>query len=186
MSRCREMMIIFVYDTLASENSHDPASAVLYFHPSWVSDQQKTSLCGQIIGTAHCLKSVFGRPKILALQSGKFCISDYGQHVLVRLRSRRFPHDGNRFCVEGGRHRSQHRRLGFGVPGEHPVFLHQVFPQELGVHVEVVRQRGQLSYQVVLHVRNVLEGVDVRGEYVLQHSVDTVTEGKITFCCSCS
>lgn len=61
----------------------DPASAILYFHPSWVSDQQRTSLCGQIMGTTHFLKSVFGCPKILALQSGKFCIKEFGRYILV-------------------------------------------------------------------------------------------------------
>lgn len=83
-SSSREMMIIFVYDTqLLRREEDDPASAILYFHPGWVSDQQRTSLCGQIIGTTNFLQSVFGAPRIFALQSGKFSIRTYGRYILV-------------------------------------------------------------------------------------------------------
>lgn len=80
-------MIIFVYDTqLLKHEGDDPASAILYFHPGWVSDQQKTALCGQIMGTAHFLKSVFACPRIISLQSGKFSVQEYGRYILVSFR----------------------------------------------------------------------------------------------------
>lgn len=80
----REMVIIFVYDTqLLKKEEDDPCSAILYFHPHWVSDQQRTALCGQIMGTVHCLKSVFNCPRIVSLQSGKFSVIEYGRYVLV-------------------------------------------------------------------------------------------------------
>lgn len=79
------MVIIFVYDTeLLKKEEDDPSSAILYFHPHWVSDQQRTALCGQIMGTVHCLKSVFNCPKTLSLQSGKFSVIEYGRYVMVR------------------------------------------------------------------------------------------------------
>lgn len=78
------MMIIFVYDTeLLKNEEDDPSTAILYFHPGWVSDQQKTSLCGQIIGTARFLTETFTSPRIFALQSGKFAIRTYGRYILV-------------------------------------------------------------------------------------------------------
>ncbi|CAG9103190.1 unnamed protein product [Plutella xylostella] len=44
-----EMMIVFVYDTLAcTAEEDDPADAVLYFHPGWVSDTQRHALAGQV------------------------------------------------------------------------------------------------------------------------------------------
>lgn len=78
------MVIIFVYDTqLLKKEEDDPSSAILYFHPGWVSDQQRTALCGQIMGTVHCLKSVFNCPNIICLQSGKFSVMEYGRYVMV-------------------------------------------------------------------------------------------------------
>ncbi|KAF5286693.1 hypothetical protein FQA39_LY16176 [Lamprigera yunnana] len=80
----KEMMIIFVYDTeLLQKEDDDPASAILYFHPGWVSDQQRTALCGQIIGTCHFLNTAFNAPRILALQSGKFSIRLYGRYIMA-------------------------------------------------------------------------------------------------------
>lgn len=80
----KEMMITFVYDTqLVKSEEDDPASAILYFHPGWVSDQQRTALCGQIMGVSHFLKSVFTCPKIISLQSGKFAIREYGKYILA-------------------------------------------------------------------------------------------------------
>lgn len=77
-------MIIFVYDTeLLQKEDDDPASAILYFHPGWVSDQQRTALCGQIIGTCHFLSTVFNAPRIFALQSGKFSIRCYGRYIMA-------------------------------------------------------------------------------------------------------
>lgn len=77
-------MIVFVYDTeCCQEEADDPVDAVLYFHPSWVSDTQKLSLCGQIMGTAHFLRETFGKPKVIALQNGKFVLKEFGRFVLV-------------------------------------------------------------------------------------------------------
>lgn len=42
-------MIVFVYDTqCCTEEEDDPANAVLYFHPGWVSDTQRHALAGQV------------------------------------------------------------------------------------------------------------------------------------------
>ncbi|XP_068633282.1 uncharacterized protein HPS4 isoform X2 [Battus philenor] len=48
----KEMMIVFVYDTQCCVSEEDdPAEAVLYFHPGWVSDTQRHALAGQAIGS---------------------------------------------------------------------------------------------------------------------------------------
>lgn len=79
-------MIIFVYDNeLVQSEEDDPSKALLYFHPGWVSDQQRISLSGQIIGTSNFLQSVFKSPRIIALHSGKFSIRTYGRYILVHL-----------------------------------------------------------------------------------------------------
>lgn len=45
----REMMIVFVYDTMCcTSEEDDPIDAVLYFHPGWVSDTQRHALAGQV------------------------------------------------------------------------------------------------------------------------------------------
>lgn len=81
-------MIVFVYDTeCCQDEADDPVKAVLYFHPSWVSDVQKVSLCGQLMGTTHFLLDTFARPKIIALQSGKFILKDFGRFILVSVGS---------------------------------------------------------------------------------------------------
>ncbi|RZC43137.1 uncharacterized protein BDFB_002659 [Asbolus verrucosus] len=80
----REMMIIFVYDSqMLQKEEDDPSTAILYFHPTWVSDQQKTALCGQLMGTVHCVKSIFSVPKIVSLQSGKFFVKEYGRYLMA-------------------------------------------------------------------------------------------------------
>lgn len=77
-------MIIFVYDTeCCKDEVDDPVNAVLYFHPSWVSNVQKVSLCGQLMGTTHFLRGSFGKPKIISLQTGKFSVKDFGRFILV-------------------------------------------------------------------------------------------------------
>lgn len=82
----RETSIIFLYDTkYVQKEEDDPANAILYFHPTWVSDQQKAALCGQIIGTFTCVKNVLAKPKIISLQTGKFYIIENGRFVLVRI-----------------------------------------------------------------------------------------------------
>lgn len=82
-------MIVFVYDTecLDAESDDDPVSAVLYFHPSWVSDTQKLALCGQLMGTSYFLKDSLFRPRIISLQNGKFILKEYGRFVLVKTLS---------------------------------------------------------------------------------------------------
>lgn len=73
-----------MYDTkYVQREEDDPAKAILYFHPTWVSDQQKTALCGQIIGTYTCIKGIFVKPKIISLQTGKFYLLENGRYVLV-------------------------------------------------------------------------------------------------------
>ncbi|KAH8277692.1 hypothetical protein KR018_003706, partial [Drosophila ironensis] len=81
---CRETMIVFVYDTeCLQDEADDPIAAVLYFHPSWVSDTQKVALCGQLMGTSFFLKDCFFKPRILALQNGKFVLKEFGRFTLV-------------------------------------------------------------------------------------------------------
>lgn len=80
-------MIVFVYDTeCLKDEADDPIAAVLYFHPSWVSDTQKVALCGQLMGTSYFLKDCFFKPRILSLQNGKFVLKEFGRFTLVRLR----------------------------------------------------------------------------------------------------
>ncbi|KAJ6649366.1 Hermansky-Pudlak syndrome 4 protein [Pseudolycoriella hygida] len=80
----KEMMIVFVYDTeICQHEADDPVKAVLYFHPSWVSDIQKLSLCGQLMGTVQFLRQSFSNPKIISLQNGKFMLKEFGRFVLV-------------------------------------------------------------------------------------------------------
>ncbi|KAH8401247.1 hypothetical protein KR009_004023, partial [Drosophila setifemur] len=82
----RETMIVFVYDTeCLQDEADDPIAAVLYFHPSWVSDSQKVALCGQLMGTSFFLKDCFYKPRIMALQNGKFVLKEFGRFILVRI-----------------------------------------------------------------------------------------------------
>ncbi|XP_063383695.1 uncharacterized protein LOC134669983 [Cydia fagiglandana] len=88
----KEMMIVFVYDTqccVAEED--DPINAVLYFHPGWVSDTQRHALAGQVVGAAHCVKSLFSQPTAITLQSGKFIIREYGRYILAIGSDRNIP-----------------------------------------------------------------------------------------------
>ncbi|XP_032307153.1 uncharacterized protein LOC6494527 isoform X2 [Drosophila ananassae] len=79
-----ETMIVFVYDTeCLQDEADDPIAAVLYFHPSWVSDTQKVALCGQLMGTSFFLKDCFFKPRILALQNGKFVLKEFGRFILA-------------------------------------------------------------------------------------------------------
>uniref|UniRef100_A0A0A1WJ60 Hermansky-Pudlak syndrome 4 protein n=1 Tax=Zeugodacus cucurbitae TaxID=28588 RepID=A0A0A1WJ60_ZEUCU len=80
----KETMIVFVYDTeCLKDEADDPVKAVLYFHPSWVSDTQKVALCGQLMGTSYFLKDCFFKPKIMALQNGKFVLKEFGRFTLA-------------------------------------------------------------------------------------------------------
>lgn len=78
------MMIVFVYDTeCCQKEEDDPADAVLYFHPTWVSDTQKFSLCGQLMGTVQFLRETFGTASVISLQNGKFVLKEFGRFILV-------------------------------------------------------------------------------------------------------
>ncbi|EAT36853.1 AAEL011097-PA [Aedes aegypti] len=79
----KEMMIVFIYDTIKNDEFHDPMKSVVYFHPSWVSETQKLLLCGQLMGTAHFLSETLFKPKIISLQSGKFAIKSFGRFLLA-------------------------------------------------------------------------------------------------------
>ncbi|XP_060803263.1 uncharacterized protein LOC106140898 [Amyelois transitella] len=88
----KEMMIVFVYDTqCCTSEEDDPIDAVLYFHPGWVSDAQRHALAGQVVGTAHCVKSLFSQPVAITLQSGKFIIREYGRYILAIGSDRNIP-----------------------------------------------------------------------------------------------
>ncbi|XP_049873652.1 uncharacterized protein LOC126372113 [Pectinophora gossypiella] len=88
----KEMMIVFVYDTqCCTAEEDDPIDAVLYFHPGWVSDTQRHALAGQVVGTAHCVKSLFSQPVAITLQSGKFIIREYGRYILAIGSDRNIP-----------------------------------------------------------------------------------------------
>lgn len=82
-SFCREMMIIFVYDTENTCTNDDISESLLYFHPQWVPGPQKFALCGQLVGTVQCLKTLFKCPKIISLQSGKFSVHEFGRFLLA-------------------------------------------------------------------------------------------------------
>ncbi|XP_047029933.1 uncharacterized protein LOC124637470 [Helicoverpa zea] len=88
----KEMMIVFVYDTLCcTSEEDDPIIAVLYFHPGWVSDTQRHALAGQVVGAAHCIKTLFSQPVAITLQSGKFIIREYGRYILAIGSDRNIP-----------------------------------------------------------------------------------------------
>lgn len=85
-------MIVFVYDTqCCTAEEDDPINAVLYFHPGWVSDTQRHALAGQVVGAAHCVKTLLSPPVSITLQSGKFIIREYGRYVLAIGSDRNIP-----------------------------------------------------------------------------------------------
>jgi len=87
------MMIVFIYDTArCCKEEDDPAEAVLYFHPAWVSLTQRLALAGQLMGVHHFLATSFSAPSSITLQGGKFVLKRFGQYVLV---SARFPFQDN-------------------------------------------------------------------------------------------
>jgi hypothetical protein len=76
---------MFVYDTQRCQREEDdPQEAVLYFHPGWVNDQQRLALCGQLMGATQFFLTSFSCPRIIALNSGKFVIRQFGRYILVR------------------------------------------------------------------------------------------------------
>jgi len=77
-------MIVFIYDTArCCKEEDDPAEAVLYFHPAWVSLTQRLALAGQLMGVHHFLATSFSAPSSITLQGGKFVLKRFGQYVLV-------------------------------------------------------------------------------------------------------
>ncbi|KAG5677915.1 hypothetical protein PVAND_007631 [Polypedilum vanderplanki] len=79
----KEMLIVFVYDLEFCKNEHDdPLKAIKYFHPSWVSDQQKLALCGQLMGLMNFC-SDFELVDCISLQNGKFKIERFGRFILA-------------------------------------------------------------------------------------------------------
>ncbi|KAL1374416.1 hypothetical protein pipiens_018098, partial [Culex pipiens pipiens] len=79
----KELMIVFVYDTIKNDECADPVKSVVYFHPSWVSETQKLLLCGQLMGTTHFLGETLFKPRMITLQSGKFAIKSFGRFVMA-------------------------------------------------------------------------------------------------------
>ncbi|KYM95642.1 Hermansky-Pudlak syndrome 4 protein [Cyphomyrmex costatus] len=78
------MMIVFVYDTAkCCKEEDDPAEAVMYFHPAWVSLTQRLALAGQLMGVHHFLTTSFSAPRSITLQDGKFVLKKFGQYVLA-------------------------------------------------------------------------------------------------------
>ncbi|XP_067213318.1 uncharacterized protein HPS4 isoform X2 [Linepithema humile] len=78
------MMIVFVYDTAkCCKEEDDPAEAVMYFHPAWVSLTQRLALAGQLMGVYHFLTTSFSAPRSITLQGGKFMLKKFGQYVLA-------------------------------------------------------------------------------------------------------
>ncbi|KAL0125675.1 hypothetical protein PUN28_004625 [Cardiocondyla obscurior] len=80
----KEMMIVFVYDTAkCCKEEDDPAEAVMYFHPAWVSLTQRLALAGQLMGVHHFLTTSFSAPHSITLQGGKFVLKKFGQYILA-------------------------------------------------------------------------------------------------------
>ncbi|XP_046621533.1 uncharacterized protein LOC124305782 isoform X2 [Neodiprion virginianus] len=80
----REMMIVFVYDTARCRREEDdPAEAVIYFHPAWVSLTQRLALAGQLMGVTQFLTTSFSPPRVISLQGGKFVLKKLGQYILA-------------------------------------------------------------------------------------------------------
>ncbi|XP_014213898.1 uncharacterized protein LOC106643323 [Copidosoma floridanum] len=84
----KEMMIVFVYDTTMCCKDEDdpvldPADAVIYFHPAWVSPTQRLALAGQLMGVNQFLSTSFSSPSIISLQGGKFVLKKFGSYILA-------------------------------------------------------------------------------------------------------
>ncbi|XP_071453449.1 uncharacterized protein HPS4 [Hetaerina americana] len=80
----KDFNIVFVYDTQrCQKEDDDPQDALLYFHPGWVSDQQRMALAGQLMGAAHFFLATFSCPKVLTLQRGKFVVRQFGRYILA-------------------------------------------------------------------------------------------------------
>ncbi|XP_046680237.1 uncharacterized protein LOC124367457 isoform X2 [Homalodisca vitripennis] len=88
----KELLIVFVYDCeRCQKEEDDPHDAVVYFYPSWVSEQQRLALVGQLMGVNQFLSTVFSSPSILALQTGKFAMKPLGRFILCVGTDRNIP-----------------------------------------------------------------------------------------------
>lgn len=101
----KEMLIVFVYDLEGCKNERefflsrllhmknflvinyitddDPLRAIKYFHPSWVSEQQKLALCGQLCGMMNFCSDFQTECDFISLKNGKFKIDRFGRFVLA-------------------------------------------------------------------------------------------------------
>ncbi|CAB3371779.1 Hypothetical predicted protein [Cloeon dipterum] len=83
-SRDNSLSVVFVYDCeCCVSEADDPQDAILYFHPQWVSEQQRLALCGQLMGVTHFFLASFSCPKLINLKSGKFAIRQCGRYILA-------------------------------------------------------------------------------------------------------
>ncbi|XP_076627150.1 Hermansky-Pudlak syndrome 4 protein isoform X4 [Colletes latitarsis] len=79
-----EMMIVFIYDTArCCKEDDNPAEAVMYFHPAWVSLTQRLALAGQLMSINQFLTTSFATPRSITLQGGKFVLKKFGQYILA-------------------------------------------------------------------------------------------------------
>ncbi|XP_076627148.1 Hermansky-Pudlak syndrome 4 protein isoform X2 [Colletes latitarsis] len=80
----KEMMIVFIYDTArCCKEDDNPAEAVMYFHPAWVSLTQRLALAGQLMSINQFLTTSFATPRSITLQGGKFVLKKFGQYILA-------------------------------------------------------------------------------------------------------
>ncbi|XP_014232932.1 uncharacterized protein LOC106656455 isoform X2 [Trichogramma pretiosum] len=81
---CKEMMIVFVYDTArCCKEEDDPADALVYFHPAWVSPTQRLALASQLMGVQQFLSTNFSPPSMITLQGGKFVLRRFKSYTLA-------------------------------------------------------------------------------------------------------
>ncbi|XP_050068636.1 uncharacterized protein LOC126557040 [Anopheles maculipalpis] len=79
----KETMIIFVYDLSKKVENDDPTGSIIYFHPMWVSELQKKSLCGQLMGSTYFLGETLSKVRFISLQNGKFALRSHGRFMLA-------------------------------------------------------------------------------------------------------
>ncbi|ETN61634.1 hypothetical protein AND_006701 [Anopheles darlingi] len=87
----KETMIIFVYDLTKKVENDDPTGSIIYFHPMWVSELQKKSLCGQLMGSTYFLGETLAKVRFIALQNGKFALRPHGRFMLAVGSDRNVP-----------------------------------------------------------------------------------------------
>ncbi|XP_058058275.1 uncharacterized protein LOC131209267 [Anopheles bellator] len=87
----KETMIIFVYDLTKKVENDDPTGSIIYFHPMWVSELQKKSLCGQLMGSTHFLGETLSNVRFISLQNGKFALRPHGRFMLAVGSDRNIP-----------------------------------------------------------------------------------------------